>query len=101
MGRKLTLYRFATYLVVIVGAFALIPAYTGNAEPLVSASETPGEPWYAFVGIAALLVFVAVFTKFETAQPEAKEKLVFEDGRCSCGPRHLGLPDGRQLSLAV
>lgn len=64
MSRKLGLYRAVTYLGVVVGAFALLAAYTGNAEPLVSASEMPGEPWYAFVGIAALMLFAALFTKY-------------------------------------
>lgn len=68
MSRKYVLYRAATYIGVLVGAIGLIAAYTGNAEPIVSASEMPGEPWYAFVGIAVLMLFAGVFGKFLTSR---------------------------------
>jgi hypothetical protein len=58
----------STYLAALVGAIAIIAAYSGNAEPYVAASEMPGEPWYAFVAIAVLLVAAALTSRVLTTR---------------------------------
>lgn len=52
--RKSTLYQGGLFVWAGLSAAAVILVYTGNAKPVVAPSQIPGDPWYAFVVVAAL-----------------------------------------------